>query len=105
MKNLILTLVFVCISSAAWAESTYSIYLQIPSKAPFDYVDFSARYLELSGEHAVANPQQNIQETHYIIGSWRMTEAVADQLASEYPLVTVSARGVWPVGFQTIGIE
>jgi len=65
-----------------------TIFLKIPSKAPFDMDAFKARYLELTGEGIQSNIAQNTQETHYLIGSSRLTQEVADQLSSEFPLVS-----------------
>ena len=89
------------ISSEAHAES---IYLQMPIQPDnpvYSFDDFSARYLELTGEAVQSGPLTNTQETHYLIGSWRLTQTIADQLASEFPMVIISAKGVWPIGWVT----
>ena len=67
-----------------------TIYIKIPSKSPFDIDAFKARYLELTNEHIQNNPPQNEQETHYLVGSSKLTQKVANQLSVEFPLVSNS---------------
>lgn len=103
MRHLILTLLFICISSASWAGS---IYLQMPIQPDnpvYSFEDFKARYLELTAEKIQNTPLINEQETHYLVGSWRLTQETADQLSSEFPMVIISVKGVWPVGWVTKG--
>ena len=83
-----------------------SIYLQMPispNNPVYSFEDFKARYLELTGENVPLKPQKNDVgngvSTHYLMGSWRLTQEHADILASEFPMVTVSSRGVWPAGW------
>ena len=101
MRHLVLTLLFICLSSTAFAQS---IYLQIPiqpNNPVYSFEDFKTRYLELTNERIQISPLVNTQETHYLVGSWRLTQTIADQLASEFPMVIISVKGVWPVGWTT----
>lgn len=69
-------------------------------KAPgLDYDAFKMRYLELTGEAIQDVPLENIQETHYVVGSSRLSQAIADQLVLEFPAVTIGQD--MPAGWTT----
>lgn len=70
-----------------------------PDTPVYSFEDFKARYLELTGEKIQDNPLENEQETHYLVGSWRLTQTIADQLVSEFPPVTIA--NIIPVGWVT----
>lgn len=77
-----------------------TLYVQMPiapNNPVYSYEDFKARYLELTGEKVQDNPLVNLQQTHYLVGSSRLTQAIADQLVSEFPPVTIT--NVWPAGW------
>lgn len=74
-------------------------FIKIPSKAPFDINAFKARYLELTGEKIQGNPLVNDVETHYLVGSSRLTQEIADKLTSEFPLVNIAKT--MPAGWIT----
>lgn len=79
-----------------------TLYLKMPI-APdtpvYSFEDFKARYLELTGEKIQDSPLENEQETHYLVGSSRLTQEKADQLTSEFPPVTIV--NTWPTGWIT----
>jgi len=104
MRILLLTLILL-FSFPALADSIYLKMPIQPNNPVYTFEEFSARYLELTNEKIQVNPLTNVQETHYMVGSWRLTQEIADQLASEYPMVIISARGVVPVGWATKEIE
>lgn len=78
-----------------------TIFVQMPiniNTPVYSLAKFKARYLELTGESVQDNPPQNAQGTHYIIGSSRLTQVHADQLANEFPQVIIS--NAFPVGWE-----
>ena len=70
-----------------------------PNNSVYLFEDFKARYLELTGENIQDAPLTNEQETHYMVGSSRLTQEDADTLASEFPMVNITNS--WPVGWVT----
>lgn len=70
-----------------------------PDNPIYDFDSFKARYLELTGEKVQDNPLTNEQETHYLVGSWRLTQTLADQLTTEFPMVTIV--NAFPMGWVT----
>ena len=71
----------------------------MPDNPVYSFEDFKARYLELTGEKIQDYPLVNEQETHYLVGSSRLTQEIADQLVSEFPPVTIT--NTMPVGWVT----
>lgn len=69
------------------------------SNPNYSYSSFKERYVELTGEKIQDTPLTNEQETHHLVGSSRLTQEVADQLSSEFPMVTISNS--MPVGWIT----
>lgn len=63
----------------------------------YTYDGFKARYLELTNESIQTQPLENEQGTHYLVGSSRLTQVIADQLKSEFPMVSITDN--WPVGW------
>lgn len=79
-----------------------STYLQMPiapNNPVYTLAKFKTRYLEVVGEHIQDGPVENAQGTHYLVGSSRLIQAQAVQLAAEYPMVTITDH--WPVGWVT----
>lgn len=77
-----------------------TIFLQmpiVPNNPIYTYEGFKARYLEVTGERIQSRPLENAQGTHYMVGSSRITQAQAAQLASEFPMVTITNN--WPVAW------
>jgi len=100
MRYLLTVLIFL-ISFPAYADSIYLRMPITPDNPVYSFEDFKVRYLELTGENIQQSPLTNTQETHYMTGSSRLTQAIADQLDSEFPMVIISNKGVWPVGWVT----
>ena len=46
---------------------------------------FKTRYFELVGEHIQTYARENVASTHCLVGSSKLTQAVADQLMTEFP--------------------
>ena len=70
-----------------------TLFIKMPILADnpvYSFEDFKARYLELTGEKIQNDPLENDQETHYLVGSSRLTQEIADQLISEFPMVTIA---------------
>lgn len=76
-----------------------TLYIKMPQAPGLDYGIFRARYLELTGEKIQDTPLENEQGTHYLVGSSRLSQAIADQLVSEFPAVTIGQD--MPVGWLT----
>lgn len=73
-----------------------TLFIKMPIQHPF-YEAFKARYLELTGEGIQKYPRTNTQETHYLVGSSRLTQEITDQLVSEFPMVQIADK--IPVGW------
>jgi len=83
-----------------------SLYLKMPIQPDnpvYSFEDFKVRYKELTGESIQPNPPQNEQGTHYLVGSWILTQEIADQLIDEFPPVTIG--NTIPVGWVDKAVE
>jgi hypothetical protein len=69
-----------------------------PNNPVYTLERFKNRYLELVGEKIQDHPNVNRQNTHYLVGSSRLTQGMANQLAAEFPMVTVTNQ--WPAAWQ-----
>ncbi|MGR3179848.1 MAG: hypothetical protein ACUZ8E_17550 [Candidatus Anammoxibacter sp.] len=69
-----------------------TIFIKMPimnqSNPNYTLDGFKARYLELTNESIQTEPLENEQGTHYLVGSSRITQEVADQLKDEFPMIT-----------------
>ena len=70
-----------------------------PDNPVYSFEDFKVRYLELTEESIQSTPLTNEQETHYLVGSSRLTQEISDQLTSEFPPVSIA--NTIPVGWIT----
>lgn len=56
-------------------------YIQIPQTE----ITFATRYLELTGETVQTTPLENMAQTHYLVGSSRVTQEQITTLEIEFP--------------------
>lgn len=70
-----------------------------PDTPVYSFEDFKTRYLELTDEKIQDSPLENEQSTHYLVGSSRLTQDIADQLTDEFPQVSII--NIWPIGWIT----
>jgi len=76
------------------------MYIKFPTTPPnFDLEQFKDDYLSTTGETLQGIPLENKQETHYMIGSSRITNSQFDALKDDYP--TISKTNNWPAGWVT----
>jgi len=62
---------------------------------------FQTRYEAITGEAITVLPTKNDLETHYLIGSSRLTADHVTQLKAEFPMVIISKSGEYPVTWTT----
>lgn len=78
-----------------------TIYVKIPK---VDLASFKPAYLALVGETIQSQPLENTEETHYLVGSSRVTQAQIDSLVNDYPDVSYTSDN-YPQGWVTKGEE
>jgi len=67
-------------------------------RIPVDELEtFSEKYLKETSEKIQDNPPINEAETHYLVGSGRLTQEQADGLVSRNPSVRITNS--WPAGW------
>ena len=75
------------------------MFITIPvDSQDFNLADFKADYKATTGENIQNNPPINEEETHYLVGSSKLTQEQADGLVERNPSVTI---GSYPVGWVT----
>lgn len=75
-----------------------TLFIKMPKQNPH-LEGFKADYLATTGEKIQDTPLENDQGTHYLVGSSRLTQEHADELASRNPSVTI--MNSWPAGWVT----
>ena len=63
-------------------------FIKIPNDA--DYADFKARYLELTNMAIQNTPLENVEETHYLVGTHKLSDATQAMLEAEFPNISIT---------------
>jgi len=67
-------------------------YIKMPQadESGYSFIGFKARYLELSGEKVQNVPAENDTQSHYLVGSSRLSQGDTDTLVAEFPMVSAT---------------
>ena len=103
MKKLALTalmLFIISFSSQSYALTNCIQIPILPDNPVWNWEDFAVDYHSRTNEY-VGTLATNVQETHYLFCSARMTQQVADQLDVDYPMIIITPTGARPTNWET----